>query len=80
MPISRHPETLTKNVPNGNAEGKLFCKKRDVRNLEILPRNPPEPTSNNVLNIQVLNTLTFTRCKTQSNTKILITLMRFVNY
>jgi hypothetical protein len=25
-PISRHPEIFTKKVPNGKAEGKLFCK------------------------------------------------------
>lgn len=40
---------FTKKVPNGNAEGKLFCINRDARNLEMLPRNPPVPISSNVL-------------------------------
>jgi hypothetical protein len=34
----------------------LFCIKRDARNLEILPRNPPVPINNNVLIILNLNT------------------------
>ena len=40
---------FTKKVPKGKAEGKLFCIKRDARNLEMLPRNPPVPISSNVL-------------------------------
>ncbi len=55
-PMSRHPEILTKKVPKGKAEGKLFCMKRDARNLEILPRNPPVPINNNVLIIINSNT------------------------
>ena len=38
--------------PEGNAEGKLFCIKRDARNLDTLPRNPPVPTSSNVFIIR----------------------------
>jgi hypothetical protein len=40
---------LTKNVPIGKADGKLFCKYLDARNLEILPRNPPVPMNSNDL-------------------------------
>ena len=46
-------------VPNGNADGKLFCIKRDVMNLEMLPRNPPVPISNNVLIIISRNALIY---------------------
>jgi hypothetical protein len=48
-PISKQPVIFTTKVPKGNADGKLFCKKREVRNLDMLPRNPPEPISNKVL-------------------------------
>lgn len=40
---------LTTKVPIGKVDVKLFCINRDARNLEILPRKPPEPISNNVL-------------------------------
>jgi len=48
-PMRKQPEMLTKKVPKGNAEGKLFCIKRDARNRDTLPKNPPVPISNNVL-------------------------------
>jgi hypothetical protein len=47
-PIRKQPEMFTRKVPKGNAEGKMFCIKRDARNLEMLPRNPPVPISSNV--------------------------------
>lgn len=83
-PISRHPEILTKKVPKGKDDEILFCRKRDARNLQMLPRNPPVPINNNVLIISVRNALTlpsripiaFGR---QSNTKILITIVSLIN-
>jgi hypothetical protein len=48
-PIRKQPEILTKKVPKGKAEGKLFCIKREARNLITLPINPPEPTRKSVL-------------------------------
>ena len=44
-PIRKHPAILTANVPYGNAEGKVLCINFDTRYLDMLPRNPPEPTS-----------------------------------
>jgi hypothetical protein len=66
---------FTTKVPKGKADGKLFCKKREVRNLEILPRNPPEPISNNVLIISNRMTLKMKQSTKQSNTKISISLV-----
>lgn len=41
----KQPVIFTKKVPKGKAEGKLFCTSFEARNLEILPMNPPVPTS-----------------------------------
>ena len=49
---------LTKKVPKGNADGKLFCIYLEARNLDMLPRNPPVPTSNSVLIIMSRKGLT----------------------
>jgi hypothetical protein len=51
---------FTKNVPKGNAEGKLFWTNLDARNLEMLPRNPPVPMSSNVLIISKCDGLIYT--------------------
>jgi hypothetical protein len=48
-PIRKHPVMFTKKVPKGKADGKLFCIKRDAKNLDTLPRNPPVPINSNVL-------------------------------
>ena len=56
-PISRHPVKFTKKVPKGKVDGKLFCKKREARNWEMLPRNPPDPIIKSVFIISISNTL-----------------------
>jgi hypothetical protein len=53
-PINRQPVILTKNVPIGNADGKLFCRYFEARNLEMLPRNPPVPINSNDFIISIL--------------------------
>jgi hypothetical protein len=57
---------FTKKVPKGKAEGKLFCIKRDARNLETLPRNPPVPINNKVLIISDLKAIILHQSKSQS--------------
>ena len=48
-PIRKHPLIFTKKVPHGNTTGKCSYIKREAKNRDILPRNPPVPTSSNVL-------------------------------
>jgi len=52
-PISRHPVMFTRKVPKGNVDGKLFCKKREARNLDMLPRKPPDPIIKSVFIISI---------------------------
>ena len=78
--MSKQPDTFTKKVPNGNAEGKLFCKNLDARNLEILPKNPPEPIRSSDLIISNWKTITLIQCTLQSNIKKSNTQRRFANY